>query len=170
MRSRIVVLACIIAGAPLPLSAQQQVAAQPQETTRQQNTVPDPLWQTASSNNWYVRLVGPAGDTVAGRVRYSGGQARIAGDAVPEAILRIERRVERGNGALAGGVIGVLAGGVMGARVIAGLSSNGSSSAALWGFSAGGGIGGIIGALAGHAAAPGRIDWEPVWTQSHPDR
>jgi hypothetical protein len=169
MRSRIVVLACIIASAPLPLSAQQRSAAQPQDTTRHRNTVPDPLWQSASSSNWYVRLVGLGADTVAGRVRYSGGQARIAGDAVPEAILRIERRIERGSGALLGGVIGVLAGGVMGAGIAEGLSSGGSG-AGLWGLSALGGIGGIIGSLAGHAAAPGRIEWEPVWTQSHQDR
>lgn len=163
MCSRIVVLACIMAGAPLSLSAQQQ------DTTQQQNTVPRPLWQSASSNNWYLRLIVAGPDTVAGRVHYSGGQARIAGDAVPEAILRIERRVERGNGALVGGLIGVLAGGVMGAGIAEGLSSGGSG-AALWGFSTLGGLGGILGALSGHAVAPGRVEWEPVWTQAGPDR
>lgn len=163
MYDRTVVLACLLLCAPLSASAQQQ------DTAQQQETVPQRTWQRAASNNWYLRLIVPGPDTVAGRVRYSRGQARVDGDPVPQTILRIERRVERGNGALIGGLVGFVAGGLMGGSLADGLSE-GADGAVLRGIAVVGGLGGIIGLLAGQAAAPGRVEWEPLWMDRRPDR
>lgn len=158
----IIILGLLLSGLPASLSAQQQ-------DTLQQDPVPEPLWRRAASSNWYVRLIVPASDTVAGRVRYTSGQARIEGEPVPPIVLRIERRVVRGNGALLGGVIGLVTGGLMGAGMAQGLS-DGEPGSGLEGFGVGAGIGGMLGALSGHIAAPGRVEWEPVWVRRDLER
>lgn len=157
-----IVLACVLAGAPLRVSAQQQ-------DTVPQDTVSHDLWRRAARSNWHIRLIVPVSDTIGGRVRYSSGQARMDGEPVPQVILRVERRMVRGNGALVGGLIGLVVGGFMGAGVAQGLSE-GDAGSGLEGFGVGGGLGGMLGVLSGHIAAPGRVEWEPVWIRPGPDR
>ncbi|HEX2168027.1 MAG TPA: hypothetical protein VHG09_12410 [Longimicrobiales bacterium] len=156
------VLACLMAGAPLSLSAQQQ-------DTVTHDTVPDDVWRRAGSNNWYLRLIVPASDTVAGLVRYTSGAAWIGGEPVPPVVLCIERRVVRGSGALVGGLIGLVAGGLMGIGVAEGLRDP-EPGAGLRGFGFGAGLGGMFGVLSGRIAAPGRVEWERVWMRRSPDR
>jgi hypothetical protein len=127
--------------------------------------VPRAMLDRAARSNWYLRTVTLEAphDTIAGRVRPAGDRYRIGDEFVePAAIQSLDRRVERGSGALVGALIGAIVIGALGESTND-WNGRGNDSANWIGLGLGVGAGAMFGMLAGQLAHPGEVSWQAIW-------
>jgi hypothetical protein len=123
----------------------------------------------AIASNWTVRASRERDSALTGRLRlYADSSVLIGSERVTLADLSALDRQYRVGGA---SMPGVLAGGIAGGLVFHGLSGicdGGPSCAGKSIATTAGGVllGAVLGGFIGAVLAPGRIEWERVWTRS----
>jgi hypothetical protein len=149
-------LLAVLGLSAVPASAQTPAPA---------DSVPRAMLDRAASSNWYLRAItfDAPHDTIVGRIRMTNGRYRIGDEWVERSTIQsLDRRVDRGSGALLGALVGAIVVGAL-AEGLADWNDPDNDSPNYFAFGMGAGAGAMFGMFTGHAIHPGRTTWTTIW-------
>ena len=122
----------------------------------------------AASRSWQLQLTTSSAAHRGRMLRVSQDTVQLVGRRVPlQSVIRVERQLKQGGGAVAGGVIGGVTLGAFGLLLSGLCDQQDCTRAHIGGAMIGAGLGGTLGALMGAMIHPPTVSWQHLWGTEH---